>query len=55
MKATKKLFSFDEAYNLDSKDVNRLYKEYSNIKLPDIYNKFSFGKKFLHNQRFFYL
>ena len=45
MKTTTKLFSFDEAYNLDSKAVNRLYKEYSNIKLPDIYNKFTFGKK----------
>ena len=43
MKATTKLFTFDEAYNLESKDVNRLYKEKSNIKLPDIYNKFSFG------------
>ena len=45
MKTTAKLFSFDEAYNLDNKAVNKLYKEYSNIKLPDIYNKFTFGKK----------
>ena len=40
-----KLYSFNEAFNLDSADVKKLYKNYSNIKLPDIYYKFSFGKK----------
>ena len=39
------LYSNKTAKVLDNKDIVKLYKEYSNIKLPDIYNKFSFGKK----------
>ena len=45
MKNDLNLYSFKEAYNLESRDIRELYKEYSNIKLPDIYYKFSFGKK----------
>ena len=45
MKSNIKLFSVKDASNLQSNDVRKLYKEYSNIKLPDIYYKFSFGKK----------
>ena len=45
MKSDINLYSFKQAYNLDSKDIKKLYEEYSNIKLPDIYYKFSFGKK----------
>ena len=46
MNSKSKLFSFNDAFNLESKDIRKLYKEYSNIKLPDIYYKFSFGKKY---------
>lgn len=45
MKSNLKLYTLSQAYNLESKDVKKLYKEYSNIKLPSIYYKFSFGKK----------
>jgi putrescine aminotransferase len=41
----KKLFSFKDASKIDSASVKKLYKKYSNIKIPDIYYKFSFGKK----------
>ena len=41
----KKLFSFKDASKIDSTNVKKLYKKYSNIKIPDIYYKFSFGKK----------
>ena len=51
MKTNLKLFSFNEAFNLDSKNIKKLYKEYSNIKLPDIYYKFSFGKKIFSNAK----
>lgn len=47
MKTNLKLYSFNQAYNFDSKDVRNLYKKYSNIKLPNIYYKFSFGKKIM--------
>ena len=47
MKTDLKLYSFNQAYNFDSKDVRNLYKKYSNIKLPNIYYKFSFGKKII--------
>ena len=40
------LYSTKTANGLNAKEINKLYKEYSNIKLPDIYYKFSFGKKF---------
>ena len=45
MNSNLKLYSINDAYKLNSTDVKKLYKEYSNIKLPDIYYKFSFGKK----------
>ena len=45
MNSNLKLYSFNDAFNLNSVDVKKLYKDYSNIKLPDIYYKFSFGKK----------
>ena len=45
MKSNINLFSFKDAFNLESNDVRKLYKEYSNIKLPDIYYKFNFGRK----------
>lgn len=45
MKSNLDLYSLNQAYNLESKDIKKLYEEYSNIKLPNIYYKFSFGKK----------
>ena len=39
------LYSIKTASELNSIEIKKLYKEYSNIKLPDIYYKFSFGKK----------
>ena len=51
MKSDINLYSFKQAYNLDSKDIKKLYEEYSNIKLPDIYYKFSFGKKIFSSAR----
>ncbi len=41
----KKLFKFNDASKIDSYVVKKLYKNFSNIKIPDIYYKFSFGKK----------
>jgi putrescine aminotransferase len=40
----KKLFSFNDASKINSNTIRKLYKKFSNIKLPDIYYKFSFGK-----------
>ena len=40
-----KLFKFNDASKIDSYVVKKLYKNFSNIKIPDIYYKFSFGKK----------
>ena len=51
MNSKSKLFTFNDAFNLESKDIRKLYKEYSNIKLPDIYYKFSFGKKIFSSAR----
>jgi putrescine aminotransferase len=45
MKSDLDLYSIKQAFDLESKDVKKLYREHSNIKLPDIYYKFSFGKK----------
>ena len=45
MKSDLDLYSLKQAFDLESKDVKKLYREHSNIKLPDIYYKFSFGKK----------
>lgn len=39
------LYSNKTANALKNLEIKKLYKEYSNIKLPDIYHKFSFGKK----------
>ncbi len=47
MKPDLKLYSFNQAYNFDSKDIKNLYTKYSNTKLPNIYYKFSFGKKII--------
>lgn len=40
-----KLFTFEAASKINSNNVKTLYKKYSNFKIPDIYYKFSFGKK----------
>jgi putrescine aminotransferase len=40
----KELFSFKKASKINSNTVRKLYKRFSNIKLPNIYYKFSFGK-----------
>ena len=45
MKSKLTMYSTKDAFSLNSSDVKKLYKKYSNIKLPDIYYKFSFGKK----------
>ena len=45
MKSDLDLYSLKQTFDLESKDVKKLYRNYSNIKLPDIYYKFSFGKK----------
>ncbi len=45
MKINQNLYSFKQAFNLESKEIKKLYENYSNIKLPNIYYKFSFGKK----------
>lgn len=40
-----KLYSFDEADDLEIGQVNELYQKYSNQKLPDLYRRFSFGRE----------
>ena len=47
MKQNLKLYSFKEAFDFNSSSVKNLYKKYSNVKLPNIYYKFSFGKKII--------
>ncbi len=49
------LYSTKTANGLNAKEINKLYKEYSNIKLPDIYYKFSFGKKIFSKAKGSYL
>ena len=49
------LYSTKTANELNAKEINKLYKEYSNIKLPDIYYKFSFGKKIFSKAKGSYL
>lgn len=39
------MFNFDSADKLTFNEIGKLYKEYSNLKLPDLYSKFSFGKE----------
>ena len=51
MKTNLNLYSFNQAFNLDTKEIKKLYRDYSNIKLPDIYYKFSFGKKIISNAK----
>ena len=51
MKTNLNLYSFNQAFNLDTKEIKKLYRDYSNIKLPDIYYKFSFGKKIFSNAK----
>ncbi len=49
------LYSTKTANELNANKINKLYKEYSNIKLPDIYYKFSFGKKIFSKAKGSYL
>lgn len=38
------MYTFEEANNISYEDMSKLYKNYSNMYLPDLYGKFSFGK-----------
>jgi putrescine aminotransferase len=39
------MINFEQASNLNYLEINDLYRKYSNKHLPDIYGKFTFGKK----------
>ena len=42
------MYSLDEALKLDQAEVFRIYRQFSNVKLPDIYKKFGFGRSQIH-------
>jgi putrescine aminotransferase len=43
------MYSLNEALKFDQAEVFKIYKEFSNLKLPDIYKKFSFGRSQIHS------
>ena len=51
----KKLYNYSSVDKIKYRELFSLYKNYSNLKLPDIYKKFSFGKEIFTKSQGSYL
>lgn len=51
----KELYNYSSVEKINYKELFNLYKNYSNLKLPDIYKRFSFGKEIFTKSQGSYL